>query len=147
MLGERKPQTFANHARYVPLFHFVVFPLLVVNLLYRIYKPFRAFTWGAVVDILLALGLVLLAWFVRTFDARLQDRLIRVEMRQRLAAVLSPDLKARIGELRESQLIALRFASDAELPGLVADVLAGKMRTNREIKQAIKTWEPDYFRI
>jgi uncharacterized protein DUF6526 len=147
MLGERKPQTFANHARFVPLFHFVTFGLLIVNLLYRIYKPFRVFSWSAVMDILLAAGLVLLAWSVRTFDTRLQDRIIRVEMRQRLAAVLSPDLRARIGELRESQLIALRFAPDAELPGLVADVLAGKLARNAEIKQRIQTWEPDYFRV
>jgi hypothetical protein len=147
MLGEKMPQTFANHARFVPMFHFVTFGLLIVNLVYRIYKPFRMFSWGAIVDILLAVALVLLALFVRLFAARLQDRIIRLEMRQRLARVLPAELAARVGELREGQLVALRFASDAELPGLVADVLAGKLQRQSEIKQRIQAWEPDYFRV
>lgn len=146
MLGEKMPQTYANHARFVPMFHFVTFGLLALNLIYRIYKPFRMFSWSAIVDILLALALVLLALFVRTFGARLQDRIIRMEMRQRLAAVLPADLQPRIAELREGQLIGLRFAADAELPDLVRATLSERLG-NADIKRRIKTWEPDYFRI
>ena len=147
MLGEKMPQTHANHARFVPLFHFVVFPLLVLNLLYRIYVAVRWFHWGSLIDVGAAVALVLLAWSVRTFDTRLQDRIIRLEMRLRLATLLPEDLRARIGELRVGQLIALRFAPDAELPGLVRDVLEGRLKRGSEIKQRIQAWEPDYFRV
>ena len=147
MLGERMPQTFANHARFVPLFHFVTFGLLVVNVLYRLYAVVRHFHWGAVIDVLLAVALVLLAWSVRTFDTRLQDRIIRLEMRLRLLQLLPEDLRPRIGELRVGQLIALRFAPDAELPALVREVLEGRLVRGREIKQRIQSWEPDYFRV
>jgi len=147
MLGEKMPQTYANHARFVPLFHFVVFGLLVVNALYRLYVVVRWFGLGTVIDALLGIALVLFAWSVRTFDARLQDRIIRLEMRLRLARLLPAELQPRIAELKPGQLIALRFASDAELPGLVAEVLAGRLTKNSEIKQRIQTWEPDYFRV
>ena len=147
MLGERTPQTYANHARFVPLFHFVVFGLLVLNALYRIYVIVRWFSWHSVIDLLLAIALVLFAWSVRAFDARLQDRIIRLEMRLRLATLLPEELRSRIGELRVGQLIALRFAPDAELPGLVREVLEGRLVRGSEIKQRIQTWEPDYFRV
>ena len=147
MLGERMPQTYANHARFVPLFHFVTFPLLAINALYRLYAVVRWFGLGTVIDALLGIGLVLLAWSLRTFDARLQDRIIRLEMRLRLARLLPAELHPRIPELRPGQLIALRFAPDAEIPGLVAEIFAGKLTRSSEIKQRIQTWEPDYFRV
>jgi len=147
MLGERMPQTYANHARFVPLFHFVTFGLLVVNALYRLYAVVRWFGAGTVIDALLGIALVLLAWSVRTFDARLQDRIIRLEMRLRLARLLPAELQPRIPELRPGQLIALRFAPDAEIPGLVNEIFAGKLTKSSEIKQRIQTWEPDYFRV
>ncbi|HXT20494.1 MAG TPA: DUF6526 family protein [Thermoanaerobaculia bacterium] len=147
MLGEKQPQTFANHSRIVPLFHFVVFGLLVLNLLYRLYVAVRYWHWGALIDVALAVALVLFAWSVRTFDTRLQDRIIRLEMRLRLATLLPEDLRGRIGELRVGQLIALRFAPDAEIPALVREVLEGRLQKGGDIKQRIQTWEPDYFRV
>ena len=147
MLGEKRPQTFANHARFVPLFHFVTFGLLVVNLLYRLYEAVRYFGAATVVNALLAVALVLLAWSVRTFDCRLQDRIIRLEMRLRLAGLLPAALHPRIGELRPGQLVALRFAPDAEIPALVEEILAGRLQRGSEIKQRIQSWEPDYFRV
>ncbi|HEV8632423.1 MAG TPA: DUF6526 family protein [Thermoanaerobaculia bacterium] len=147
MLGERMPQTYANHARFVPLFHFLTIGLLVVNLAYRIYAVVRHYHPGAVVDLLLAIALGLFVYGVRTFDTRLQDRIIRLEMRLRLAELLPADLRARIGELRPGQLIALRFAPDAELVELTRAVLEGRLKKGSEIKQRIQTWEPDYFRV
>jgi hypothetical protein len=147
MLGEKMPQTYANHSRIVPLFHFVVFGLLVVNALYRIYAAVRGFGLGTLIDALLGIALVLLAWSLRTFDTRLQDRIIRLEMRLRLARLLPPELQPRIAELRPGQLIALRFAPDAEIPGLVAEIVGGKLTKGSEIKQRIQTWEPDYLRV
>jgi hypothetical protein len=147
MLGERQPQTYANHARYVPLFHFAVLGLLFINLAYRIIHLVRHPQWLSLADVLLAVALGLFAFAVRTFDTRLQDRIIRLEMRLRLAELLPPELRPRIAELRPGQLIALRFASDAELPDLTRQVLDGKLARGRDIKQAIHTWEPDYFRV
>jgi hypothetical protein len=147
MLGERMPQTYANHARYVPLYHYVVIGLLVVYLGYRIYALIRQPSWGAVMELAFAVAVGLFAYAMRTFDARLQDRIIRLEMRLRLAEVLPPELRPRIRELKVGQLIALRFAPDAELPGLVAEVLGGDLQRGRDIKARIKTWEPDYFRV
>lgn len=147
MLGERKPQTYANHARFVPLFHFVCFGLLVLNLLYRLFVVVVWFKWAALFDVALAVALVLFAWSLRIFDTRLQDRIIRLEMRLRLQQVLPAELRPRIGELRVGQLIALRFAPDAELPELVREVLDGRLQRGSEIKQRIETWEPDYFRV
>jgi hypothetical protein len=83
---------------------------------------------------------------IRTNALRVQDRLIRLEERLRLEALLSAQLSARLGELSESQLIALRFASDDELPALVAKVLSAKM-ASKDIKQAIVTWRADTFRV
>jgi hypothetical protein len=75
-----------------------------------------------------------------------QDRLIRLEMRLRLQQVLPPELVARVGEIERPQFVALRFASDAELPDLVREVLTGKLATQRAIKERVRSWQPDYFR-
>ena len=98
--------------------------------------------------ILLLIGILfpVAVFLIRTNALRVQDRLIRLEERLRLQALLSAELSSRIGELTESQLIALRFASDAELPALVARVLAAKTPAP-EIKKAIVTWRPDLFRV
>jgi hypothetical protein len=75
-----------------------------------------------------------------------QDRLIGLEMRLRLAAVLPPELRVRIPELRIRQLVALRFAGDSELPALVQRCLDGELRTPDEVKRQIREWRPDFVR-
>jgi hypothetical protein len=146
-LAATTPQTFANHARTHPPFHFVLLPGLVALLILTIINVVRHYArldaW-----ILLLIGLIfpLAGFLLRSNALRVQDRLIRLEERLRMEALLSADLSARIGELTESQLIALRFASDNELPALVAKVLAAKMKS-KDIKQAIVTWRPDTFRV
>jgi len=147
MLRERKPQTYANHRRFLPLFHGAIFGLLAVNLLWRAWEAIARFGWGALVDLLLAIALVLLTLFVRLFATRLQDRLIRLEMRLRLRDVLPTDLRARIPDLSVGQLIALRFAADAELPDLVRRCLGDRAFTRDAVKRTIRVWEPDYLRV
>jgi putative exporter of polyketide antibiotics len=146
-MAEKTPQTFANHTRFHPPFHFFLGPgsmilliLTVVNVI-RHYQRLEA--W-----ILALMGLLfLIAVFLLRLNAlRVQDRLIRLEERLRMEALLSAELSARIGELTESQIIALRFASDQELPALVAKALAAKMQP-KEIKQAIVAWRADTFRV
>jgi len=140
------PQTFKSHARFFPLFHFFVAPVLIINFfvsVWQLYKqPSAATAWSVVV----ALALVGLALAARLMALTVQDRLIRLEMRLRLQQVLPPELVARVGEIERPQFVALRFASDAELPDLVREVLTGKLATQRAIKERVRSWQPDYFR-
>ena len=139
-------QTFQKHARWLPLFHFFVMPILVGNVLvagWTLYRlPGLASAWGLV----FALGLLALGLLSRTQALTVQDRVIRLEMRLKLRGLLPPDLQPRINELTPRQLVALRFASDAELPDLVREVLAGKLATSKEIKMRVRSWQSDWLR-
>jgi hypothetical protein len=75
-----------------------------------------------------------------------QNRVIRLEMRLRLRELLPPTMQSDVARLSLSQLIALRFASDAELPALIQEVLAGKAKSSNEIKMKIRDWQGDYLR-
>ncbi len=140
------PQTYKNHARLFPLFHFFVLPVLFVNFANAIRHLYRApslsTTWALVVAAALA-GLALAA---RVMALTVQDRVIRLEMRLRMRELLSADLCARAAALTPKQLVALRFASDGELSGLVTEVLEGKLPTQKAIKQRVTAWTGDYLR-
>jgi Family of unknown function (DUF6526) len=146
-MAEKVPQSYANHVRLHPPFHFFLLPgtlvLLILSIVNVVRHYHRLDAW-----ILLLMGILfpLATLMMRMYPVQVQDRLIRLEERLRLQALLSAQLSARIGELTESQLIALRFASDAELPALVAQVLAAKTPA-RDIKKAIVTWRGDTFRV
>ncbi len=146
-MAERKPQTLANHARYVPAYHFLVFGILTINLLYRGYLLFKAPGLGTGIDLLLAVAFPLIALYARVFPLAAQDRVIRLEERLRLARLLPPNLQERIPELSTRQLVALRFASDEELAELTEKVLAGGIKDTGAIKSMIRTWRPDYTRV
>jgi hypothetical protein len=139
-------QTFKKHARWRPLFHFFVMPILGGNVFVAgwdfIRVPGLASAWGLV----LAIGLLALGLVSRTQALTVQDRVIRLEMRLKLRGLLPPDLQPRINELTPRQLVALRFASDAELPDLVREVLAGKLATSKEIKMRVRSWQSDWLR-
>ncbi|HEY6211324.1 MAG TPA: DUF6526 family protein [Vicinamibacterales bacterium] len=141
-----KVQTYKNHARFFPLFHFFVAPVLLANVLvaarHVYWAPNVHFAW----ELLIAITLVALALSARVMALAVQDRVIRLEMRLRLHQLLAGDLKARIGDLTPRQLVALRFASDEELPGLVQEVLAGKLASSKEIKMRVKNWQGDWLR-
>ena len=95
---------------------------------------------------MLAFGFLLLTFKARLYALKVQDRVIRLEERIRLSAILPETLRTRIPELTERQLIALRFAPDAELTDLVRTALDKKLPP-KEIKQAIRNWRPDYWRV
>lgn len=141
-------QSFANHTKWDIKWHFIVLPVLLINVLFRLYELLMDvdFTVGAVWDIVVAIALLLAGYGARVYALKVQDRLIRLEERLRLASLLPPTQQARIGDLTEPQLIGLRFASDGELPALVEEVLKTQMGT-KQIKQAIKNWRPDNFRV
>ena len=146
-MAETTPQTYANHTRTVPLFHYVALPLLLLNFLWAAYRLVTGVSLDAAVAVLLAVALFLVAVFARVFAMAPQDRVIRLEERLRLQALLPADLAPRIGELTMPQLIALRFASDGEVPDLVRRVLDGELTNQRAIKQAITTWRADHDRV
>lgn len=146
-MAETRPQSYANHRILVPGFHFVAFGLLVLYLGWAIWQTIAAFSLDAVFDLLLAVALLLLFYYTRMFALRAQDRIIRLEMRLRLAALLPPEVASRVPELSTGQLIALRFASDEELPELTRRCLDGELRRREDIKRQIRTWEPDHQRL
>ena len=139
-------QNFANHAKFVPGFHIVVLGILATNLIWSIYRLFHAFSAEAAISLLLAIAFVLLAFYARTFALAVQDRLIRLEMRLRMQELLSAELRPRIPEFSVNQLVALRFASDAELPALAKKVLDEKLNDRKAIKKMIRDWQPDFVR-
>lgn len=146
-MAEKLPQTFANHVRLHPPFHFFLLPLAGIVAILGIVNVVRHYeSLEAWVVLLLAVMAPVAVLLIRINPLRAQDRVIRLEERLRLAAVLKEPLKSRIGELTEPQLVALRFASDSELPGLVEKALSGKM-SNKAIKQAIANWRADNFRV
>ena len=140
-------QTYKNHAKFVPLFHYVVLPLLALNLALAVVKvaslPPSMVTLNTVGT---AVALVLLAFLARTFALKVQDRVIRLEMRMRLRELLPAALHPRIGELTAGQMVALRFASDAELPELVQTVLRDRITDKKTIKLMIRNWTADDYR-
>jgi uncharacterized protein DUF6526 len=144
-MAERE-QTYKNHTRLLPPFHFFVMPVLFLNVLYTLrhvwMAPSVTTTWALIV----AAALLLLALLSRIQALTVQDRVIRLEMRMRLARLLPPDLQGRIESLTHRQLVALRFASDAELPDLCREVIDGRLSTGKEIKQRVKRWQPDWLR-
>jgi hypothetical protein len=141
------PQTYANHARYVFLYHAIAFPIFVLNLGWAIREAVRTPSFDEILDVLVAVALVLLFFYARLFALTAQDRVIRLEERARLARLLPPDLHPRIEEFTRGQLVALRFASDAELPDLARRVLTEGIRDQKAIKQAIRDWRPDHLRV
>jgi len=139
-------QSFDNHARLVPAYHMVAFPILALNLCWTIYRAVVAFSMEAAVSVLLAVALIILFLFARVFALTVQDRVIRLEMKLRLQEVLPADLRGRAAELSVKQLVALRFASDEELPDLCRKVLDGRLVDQKAIKKAIRDWQGDFLR-
>jgi hypothetical protein len=141
-----KVQNFENHARFLPPFHFFVAPVLLINVGWSIYRVIHAFSPGTVIGLLVALALLVLAFAARIMALTVQDRVIRLEMRLRLLEVLPAELRARIPEFSTSQLVALRFAGDAELPELARKVLQDNLNDRKAIKKLIRNWQPDFLR-
>jgi hypothetical protein len=140
-------QSFANHVRWVPGYHFFVTPVMALNFGWSIYRwKVANFSVDAFVGVLVAAGLVALTLYARLFALAVQNRVIRLEECVRLEKLLPEDLKPRIGEFRCHQLIAMRFACDTELPALARKVLTDNIQEGKAIKQMVQNWRPDYLR-
>lgn len=142
----RTAQTYANHRRHFPLYHYVALPIFLANVVvavsHAIQRPTPFNAWLVV----LSLGLVAALLASRTSTLYVQNRLIALEMRLRLATSLAPELRRRIPELHLRHLIGLRFAGDAELPELVERCLTGELTTTGAVKRAVRCWRPDFIR-
>jgi uncharacterized protein DUF6526 len=145
-MAEQPPQNFQNHRRWVPAYHFVAAPILLINVIWTLVRLVRFPSGDTVMGLLVAFAIFVTWLYARFFPLTVQNRVIRLEMTLRMEKLLPPDLKARIKEFTLGQLIALRFAVDEELPGLAKTVLQQNITSGTEIKKMIKNWNPDYLR-
>jgi Family of unknown function (DUF6526) len=145
-MAEQSTQSFARHARYDPAFHFFVLPVFVaswiMSIVFVVRHPGYYAAWGVV----LATAALIAVFKIRTYSLRVQDRLIRLEERLRLAAILPESNRPQIAKLKEGQLIGLRFASDEEVAVLAQRALSENL-SRADIKKSVKTWRPDYWRV
>ncbi|HMF56703.1 MAG TPA: DUF6526 family protein [Pyrinomonadaceae bacterium] len=141
------PQTYDNHTRWHPPFHFFLMPLFLLNFIFAAVQLFRFRDLDHAAWLVLAVGLLALTGLARINALRVQDRLIRLEERLRYQTVLPLTLAQSAGALPTGQIVALRFASDEELPELVQQVLDGKLTKGDEIKRAVRRWRADTLRV
>lgn len=140
-------QTFASHRRWIPIWHFFALPVLIINVFVLavnfVKDPRLTNGWAVIVAIALAVGI----FISRSMPLRAQDRIIRLEERARLERVLPGELRGRVGELTPAQLVAIRFAADDEVPDLTRRTLNGELKSQADIKRAIRNWRADTLRV
>jgi len=139
-------QNLKNHARLDPMFHGFLSLGALLLLGASVYALVRQPDWWGVVRLFGVLWAIVLMFKTRLYALRVQDRVIRLEERLRLAQLLPDAMRSRLDEFTEGQLVALRFACDAELASLAQQALEGKWN-QKQIKAAVKTWRPDYWRV
>jgi hypothetical protein len=139
-------QTYANHRRVFPLYHLFVLPILITHVVVTTVASVRHPSLWNLWLVVVALGLVGGMVANRASTLIVQNRVIGLEMRLRLATVLPVELCQRIPELHLRQLVGLRYASDDELVGLVERCLRGELATADAVKREVRHWRPDYVR-
>jgi uncharacterized protein DUF6526 len=144
-MAERE-QTFKNHARFLPPYHFFVIPVLLINFLIAIWNIVQTPTGRSIWLAVVAAALLMLGFMARVMALTVQDRVIRLEERLRMRQVLPADLQRHIDTLTRPQLVALRFASDAELADLVREVVDGRLASQKDIKMRVRSWRADWLR-
>lgn len=142
-----KTQDYKSHRQYVPSYHFFVLPVLLINVGVEAARLYRYQTIYHVWLVVFAISLVVFAFAARGMAARAQDRVIRLEERQRLASLMPSGSNDKIMALTPRQLVALRFASDEEAPDLAERTLTGEFKSPEDIKKAVKNWRADVHRV
>ena len=140
-------QNFANHTRLVPPYHYVAFPILLLNFIWAVRGLLGGLSFDAILNLLVAVALIIVALFARVFALKAQDRVIRLEMRLRMRDLLPEDMQARINDFTPTQMVGLRFAGDDELPALARQVLDENISAATPIKKLITDWQGDYHRV
>lgn len=142
------PQSYANHTRWHPPFHFFIMPVMLINLIIAVVQFVRMPGWSTGWWIVFSLALAVMALLTRLNPLAAQDRVIRLEERLRYQQLLPAEVAREASStLTRGQVIALRFASDEELPALVRQILDGKLTKPAEIKRAVQTWRADDHRL
>jgi len=145
-MSEKKPQNYKTHAKFIPVFHYIALPLLLVNFFGALFRVTQEISFYTLNDVGLAISLIVVAVFTRLFALKAQDRVIRLEEQIRMQTFLPDALKVHVGRLTMGQIVALRFASDEELADLTQEALDQNTSPNA-LKQAVKNWRPDYDRV
>lgn len=139
-------QNFKNHTRIVPGYHGVSFLLILAGLVGSIVNLFHADAathYSAALIVIIFIVLICLFFYARLFALRAQDRAIRAEENFRHYILTG---KPHNKNLRLGQIIALRFASDEEMPALAKRAVEEKL-SQKQIKQAIQNWRADHHRV
>ena len=144
---ENSTQNADNHAMIPTQTFLVPFFMIVLLLFYFVFQLFSGFSLQGLIFVILTLGVAMATLGSRKQVLGVQDRLIRLEERLRMQQLFHDDMAGRIHEFTTSQLIALRFASDEELPGLARKVLTENISDRKAIKQLIQNWRADHQRI
>jgi hypothetical protein len=139
-------QNYANHRRWSPIHHFIAYPVAGIGVALAAQAAWQEPTRANIALVAIALAVPFALLSARVMALTVQNRVIRLEMRIRLKEVLPPALAARAVDLRVRHLVGLRYAGDAELPGLVERCLKGEFETSDQIKQAVTDWQPDFLR-
>jgi hypothetical protein len=148
-MSDSLEQNLKNHGRYDPLVHFVLLPILVANLVFAVFHLIRHWATAPIASawfLVLSLAVFIPFTKLRSYPLRVQDRVIRLEERMRLQALAPAEWHTQIYRLTEDQLIGLRFAADDEVVELAKLALEGKL-DRKQIKERIKSWRPDNWRI
>lgn len=140
-------QDFKSHRQYVPAFHFFTIPVLLINVGVEAVRFYRNQTSYQGWELLVAFTLLLFAFVARGMAVKAQDRVIRLEERLRLGALLPAEHRDKVNDLTPAQLVALRFASDEEVPDLAHRTMTGEFKTQSDIKKAVKNWRADTHRV
>jgi hypothetical protein len=140
-------QSYSNHAKWFPAFHFFAVPILLANLILSFFRLKQmGYSAYSIFYVLVAAAMLVTIFVARIMALRVQDRVIRLEERLRYQRLLPADLQARADDFTINQIVSMRFASDAELPALARKVLDDKINDRKTIKQLIQVWKPDYLR-
>ncbi len=140
-------QSYTSHRQYVPIFHFFVVPILLINVGVEIARLIDVQTGAKLWAVLVALALGVLPFAARGMALKAQDRVIRLEEQQRLSSLMPAEHHGKIKDLTPSQLIALRFASDEEAPDLAQRAMTGEFKSQNDIKKAVRNWRADTHRV
>jgi hypothetical protein len=142
-----KEQNYGNHRRYFWPHHFIVQPVLALNFFVQLRDFGRDQNFDTGLAALVAFALLLLAVTARAQALKAQNRSIRLEERLRLYRLMPPEEHPKIDDLRMSQLIGLRFASDEEVADLARRCFSGELKGSGDVKKAVRNWRPDYHRV
>lgn len=152
-MSDQPEQNYGNHVRQ-PKDAFVVLGVFLLVIVLAILSIFTNDVGMMTRDVTIALAVIvagvaglLNTMMTRLYSTKLQDRIIRLEMRLRMREVLPDELAADVMDFTLSQLIALRFAADDELPELARKVLDENITKGSEIKKMVKDWQADWHRV